>query len=78
MKYVCIMICSLFIILMTGCVTNNQHANLQDIKQLQFYWNTIQKQYTEYIINDKNLTTRTRTTKLTFIKNFTDIINKYK
>lgn len=78
MKYICIMICSLFVILMTGCITNNQHANLQDIKQLQFYWNTIQKQYTEYIINDKKLTTRTRTTKLTFIKNFTDIINKYK
>ena len=54
MKYICIMICSLFVILMTGCITNNQHANLQDIKQLQFYWNTIQKQYTEYIINDKN------------------------
>lgn len=78
MKYICIMICSLFIILTTGCATNNQYANLQDIKQLQFYWNTIQKQYTEYIINDKKLTTRTRTTKLTFIKNFTDIINKYK
>ena len=78
MKYICIIICSLFIILTTSCVSNTQSINSQDIKQLQFYWNTIQKQYTEYIINDKTLTTRTRTTKLTFIKNFTDIINKYK